>query len=375
MVDGGKDLRLLPARAEPGRRLGARQAAAPGHGEPGLGRRARPRHDRERHVLEGRARGRDRRDRAEGAARRCSSSPPPRTSRRRGRSPKPSAWCSGGTRPASRPAISARTWFFYHGPDDQGAAGEVDGPARRAVQKLDWSYHVEEARRAGAWPEPSAEDVLRRINGYEVATGKPVNGFLELKADGSGVRLLDLLGRVRGRGEPGRAPQAARSRARTTPSGAGRGPRTAGCSTTAAPRIPREDRGARRKKLVWWDADKSEWTGRDVPDFPTTTRPATCRRRGRSPRACAATTRSSCRPTARRGCSRRTACWTGRCPRYEAHESPVRNPLYGQQCNPTGKVYGRRQPVEPEPAGAGHRRVPVRAHHRAAHRAPPAPEG
>ena len=38
---------------------------------------------------------------------------------------------------------------------------------------------------------------------------------------------------------------------------------------------------------------------------------------------------------------------------YEAHESPVRNPLYGQQCNPTGKVYGARQPVEPEPAGRG----------------------
>ena len=43
------------------------------------------------------------------AARRCSSSPPPRTSRRRARSPRPSAWCSGATRPATRPAISART--------------------------------------------------------------------------------------------------------------------------------------------------------------------------------------------------------------------------------------------------------------------------
>ena len=33
--------------------------------------------------------------------------------------------------------------------------------------------------------EPSAEDVLRRINGYDVATGKAVDSYLELKADGS----------------------------------------------------------------------------------------------------------------------------------------------------------------------------------------------
>jgi formate dehydrogenase major subunit len=37
---------------------------------------------------------------------------------------------------------------------------------------------------------------------------------------------------------------------------------------------------------------------------------------------------------------------------YEPHESPVRNPLYGQQGNPTRKVYGRAgQPVEPVAAG------------------------
>jgi formate dehydrogenase major subunit len=35
---------------------------------------------------------------------------------------------------------------------------------------------------------------------------------------------------------------------------------------------------------------------------------------------------------------------------YEAHESPVRNPLYGQQGNPTVKVYGRADnPSNPNP--------------------------
>src|SRR3712207_8034227 len=51
---------LLPARAEPRGRLGARQGPAARHGEPGLARGARPLRDRERDVLEGLARGRDR---------------------------------------------------------------------------------------------------------------------------------------------------------------------------------------------------------------------------------------------------------------------------------------------------------------------------
>ena len=43
---------------------------------------------------------------------------------------------------------------------------------------------------------------------------------------------------------------------------------------------------------------------------------------------------------------------------YEAHESPVRNPLYGQQGNPTVKVYGRADnPSNPNPREPG----PLRA--------------
>src|SRR5918995_2511914 len=77
-------------------------------------------------------------------------------------------------------------WFFYHlGRMIKERLATSTDPRDEPVQKLDWSYHVEEGPEGSAWPEPSAEDVLRHINGYEVATGKPVNGFLELKADGS----------------------------------------------------------------------------------------------------------------------------------------------------------------------------------------------
>ena len=48
------------------------------------------------------------------------------------------------------------------------------------MQNLAWDYpeHGEHA-------EPSAEAVLREINGFDVETGAPVPGFAQLKADGS----------------------------------------------------------------------------------------------------------------------------------------------------------------------------------------------
>ena len=56
---------------------------------------------------------------------------------------------------------------------------------------------------------------------------------------------------------------------------------------------------------------------------------------------------------------------------YEPHESPVRNPLYGQQANPTRKVYPRTDnPLNPSPPEEHSRGLPVRVHHLPAHRAP-----
>ena len=127
-------LRLLPARAEPGRRLGARQAAAPGHGEPGLGGRPRPRHDRERHVLEGLAGDRDRRDRPRDVPH-GGVLLPRRLARGEGGHVHPDAAhgavAGEGGRADRRPALGPVV-LLPPGPDGQGAAGGVDGPARRA---------------------------------------------------------------------------------------------------------------------------------------------------------------------------------------------------------------------------------------------------
>ncbi len=48
------------------------------------------------------------------------------------------------------------------------------------IQDLTWDYPT-----VGPHDEPDAEAVLHEINGYTVADGKPVSGYIDLKDDGS----------------------------------------------------------------------------------------------------------------------------------------------------------------------------------------------
>ncbi len=172
------------------------------------------------------------------------------------------------------------------------------------------------------------------------------------------LRLLDLLAGCTRTGVnqagPAQAPRP--SRTATVPGvGLGLADKPAGA---LQPRLRRPGRQAvvraQEVRLVGRGAGPSGSAG----TCRTSRRPSrrrTGRRRARSGRRrCAATTRSSCRPTARAGCSCRTGCRTGRCRRhYEPHESPFRNALYGQQGNPTRKVYGRDDnPSNPSPPEA-----------------------
>ena len=109
---------------------------------------------------------------------------------------------------AVEPAGDARSdlWFTYHlgrliRSKLAGSADDMDRP----VLDLTWDYPV-----SGALEEPSAEAVLAEVNGWD-ADGKPLSAYTQLdRGRFHGVRLLDLLRRVRGRGQPGRAPQARR---------------------------------------------------------------------------------------------------------------------------------------------------------------------
>ena len=231
----------------------------------------------------------------------------------------------------------------------------------------------------GPTAEPSAEAVLAEINGSGRRTARrcPRTGAAGRRVDP--VRLLDLLRRVRRRRQPGRPPQA------RTPRGldrraSGRGPGR----PTGAPLQPgvggpgREARGASARPACGGTGPPGT-TGRDVgrhdvPDFQATKsphyRPPEGARRGR--RDLRRPTRSSCRATARAGCTPRPGWSTGRCPPTTSRRTrPCRTCCYGQQHNPVRQAVLARPATATSRRGAepGSRRLPVRRDDLPAHRA------
>ena len=109
-----------------------------------------------------------------------------------------------------------------------------------------------------------------------------------------------------------------------------------------------------RKKYMWWDEDRPLGrAGRArLPRRPGSARSA---RPGRwaARRRWPATIRSSCRPTARAGCSRPTGLVDGPLPaHYEPQESPVRNALYPQQQAPARVLFPREDNMDAPSAGS-----------------------
>ncbi len=71
--------------------------------------------------------------------------------------------------------------FMYHlGLRMKALYADSTDPRDRPIQDMTWDYPTH-----GRIDEPSAEAVLAEVNGYTVADGKPVAGFVDLKADGS----------------------------------------------------------------------------------------------------------------------------------------------------------------------------------------------
>jgi formate dehydrogenase major subunit len=236
-------------------------------------------------------------------------------------------------------------WFFYHlgRMVKERLAGSTD-PRDEPVRKLDWSYETYPGAAGDSWVEPSAADVLKRINGYDVATGKPVNGYLELKADGSTACGCWIYSGVYADG----VNQAARRKPHWEQ---GEYDSEWGWTWPANRRVlynrcsadPDGKPWSERKKLVWWDAEKREWTGHDIPDFPPTTPPGHVPASGTSgPEGLRGDDAFVMQADGKAWLFAPNGVLDGPLPtHYEPHESPVGNPLYGQQGNPTRKVYGR----------------------------------
>ena len=171
---------------------------------------------------------------------------------------------------ALHPPGDARSelWFMHHLANRvkahyAGSERHRDWP----VVNLLWDYPEH-----GVLREPNVEAVLKEMNGYEVATGRPLSSFAEIYADGSsacGVWIYcgvyaDGVNQARRR-NPGdiRAEGGA-----VSPEWGWAWPANRRILYNRASADPSGKPWSERKRYVWWDEHEARWTGHDVPDFP-----------------------------------------------------------------------------------------------------------
>ena len=176
---------------------------------------------------------------------------------------------------ALHPPADARSelWFMHHLAKRikvhyAASERERDWP----IVNLKWEYPEH-----GDQHEPDVEAVLKEMNGYEVASGRPLNSFTELRGDGStasGVWIYcgvfaDGVNQARRR-DPGKldAPGGA-----VSPEWGWAWPANRRILYNRASADPDGRPWSERKRYVWWDEREQKWTGYDVPDYPANKRP------------------------------------------------------------------------------------------------------
>ena len=249
-------------------------------------------------------------------------------------------------------------WFFYHLGRiiRQKLAGSTD-ERDRPVLDLTWHYPVE-----GGHDEPSADAVLREINGHDLATGELLDTFTQMRPDGTTAGGCWIYTGVYagGRNQAARrAPHAGQDHV-----GAEWGwtwPLDRRILYNRASADPDGRPWSERKAYVWWDEDQGEWTGLDVPDFERTKPP----HHQPPPDAVAEASIAGTDPFVMQADGKGwlyvpTGLLDGPLPtHYEPAESPVPNPLYRQQTSPVRQRYAHGEnPMQPGPHAAGNEVFP-----------------
>jgi formate dehydrogenase major subunit len=153
-------------------------------------------------------------------------------------------------------------WFMYHLGRRLKAKAATDRSAKNApLNALTWDYPTH-----GSKAEPSAEDVLKEINGYVVGKKRQVESYKDLKRDGSTACGCWIYSGVMPRPDLNRAHQ------REPQDALGHGwgfswPNDCRILYNRASARPDGKPWSARKALIWWDEEKREWTGHDRPDI------------------------------------------------------------------------------------------------------------
>ncbi|MGN6782325.1 MAG: molybdopterin dinucleotide binding domain-containing protein, partial [Marmoricola sp.] len=236
-------------------------------------------------------------------------------------------------------------WFFYHlGRLMREKLKDSTEARDRPLLDLNWDYPTH-----GPMQEPSAEAVLQEINGYVVETGEMLASYMDMQNDGSTAGGCWIYTGVYADG----VNQAARRKpggeqSWVAPEWGWVWPANRRIIYNRASADPDGKPWSERKRYVWWDEEKGEWTGYDVPDFQKDKAPSY-----RAPEGTDGIEGIDGDDAFVMQSDGKAALYVpqglvdGPMPtHYEPIESPFRNPFYGQQSNPTRKEYLR--PDNPE---------------------------
>ncbi len=250
---------------------------------------------------------------------------------------------AGSTDERDRPVLDLTWDYAGHGTDGTDGTDGPDSP--------------------GGSEEPSADAVLREINGWHL-TGKDhsqrgdlLSSYTEMKPDGSTAGGCWIYTGVYAGGinhSASRKPGSEQSW--VAPEWGWAWPSNRRILYNRASADPQGRPWSERKAYVWWDEPSGKWTGHDVPDFPLTTDPAYRPEPGTpGPKGLAGDDPFIMQADGKGWLFAPKGLLDGPMPaHYEPHESPIRNPFYSQQANPTRRVFKRKDnPSNPSGAEPG----------------------
>jgi formate dehydrogenase major subunit len=240
--------------------------------------------------------------------------------------------------------IRSDLWFFFHlGKRLKELYASSTDPKDEALRALTWDYPTE-----GPLAEPSADAILKEINGYTWSDRQQIPNFSELKDDGSTACGCWIYTGV----YPKHDHNQARSRQPDGPDGPGTHlgwgfawPSNRRVMYNRASADPDGRPWSEAKKYIWWDAEQKKWTGYDQPDFVPDHPPDYTPDWSQKPSGMKAIDGQSpfiMQADGKAHLFEPSALKDGPLPtHYEPVESPVSNPLYPQQDNPAAKKWPR----------------------------------
>jgi formate dehydrogenase major subunit len=162
----------------------------------------------------------------------------------------------------------SESWFMYHlGQRIKRRANGLIGRRYAPLQNLTWAY-----RTKGAHAEPEITGIMKEINGWTMKDHRQVESYHALKDDGSTACGCWIYSGI----FPGETTNKPNGKASADFLGHGWGyswPSDIRILYNRASADPEGRPWSERKKLIWWDEEKQQWTGVDRPDFEVSKRP------------------------------------------------------------------------------------------------------